>query len=456
MGSAGPSGLPQHLQQQQGLGGGNPANGAAIKHFLTSVLSQRGPNALPYEEGLKFTIREQIAHTVQEYPGLQVRPATFTHNDGRSLSLLQLEGTIPMWYRNVKYNIPLSLWLPDLFPRTPPLVFVTPTRDMIIRPHHAHVDSSGSVDIPYLREWVFQKSSLLELVQMLSVMFGHQPPLYAKPVNPSGISQSSAGSGQTQSPHTPPSRTSSAGIPSHVMDFQATNPMHHAGGPGSGLGTGSNQGGPGPQPGFARPSPPPPLKRTEDPIEVFKRTAVASLTERLKRDITMYCEGQAAKMDALLSAQQLLVQRKEAIKFGSRELRQEKESLEQALQVYHTNADILETWLGENDKPMESADVDSVFSPVDGLSKQLLDCLAADLAIEDALYALDKAVQADDMSGRGRAVPVDMYLQRTRALAREQFFHRAIAAKVKGSQAQAQVAAMAARAPYSAYANLRS
>ncbi|MCH98322.1 protein ELC-like, partial [Trifolium medium] len=43
------------------------------------------------------------------------------------------------------------------------------------------------------------------------------------------------------------------------------------------------------------------------------------------------------------------------------------------------------------------------------------------------------------------AVPFDQYMRSVRVLSREQFFHRATAAKVRAAQLQAQVANMAAR-----------
>lgn len=88
-------------------------------------------------------------------------------------------------------------------------------------------------------------------------------------------------------------------------------------------------------------------------------------------------------------------------------------------------------------------DVDEVFEPADVLSRQMVDCTSADLAVEDTVYSLDKAVQEG-------AISFEMYLKSVRALSREQFFHRALAAKVRAAQVQMQVAGMAARAhqPY--------
>lgn len=61
----------------------------------------------------------------------------------RTLELLLAEGTVPMYYQSVKYNIPVAVWLPERYPLAPPLVYVVPTPDMVIKPRHSFVDASG-------------------------------------------------------------------------------------------------------------------------------------------------------------------------------------------------------------------------------------------------------------------------------------------------------------------------
>jgi len=58
-----------------------------------------------------------------------------------------------------------------------------------------------------------------------------------------------------------------------------------------------------------------------------------------------------------------------------------------------TQANALETWLSANDQPTTELDPDNIFEATDALSRQLLDCISSDLAIEDTMYALDKALQ---------------------------------------------------------------
>jgi ESCRT-I complex subunit TSG101 len=104
--------------------------------------------------------------------------------------------------------------------------------------------------------------------------------------------------------------------------------------------------------------------------------------------------------------------------------------------------DIIEAWVAQNRKgaaDAADAEAEGAIQPADTLSRQMLECTAADRALEDAIYALDRAVQEG-------SVPFDGYLRSVRALAREQFFQRVLCTKINGAQQQAQVARMAARA----------
>ena len=57
-----------------------------------------------------------------------------------------------LFLSDVTYNIPVQLWLQERHPYVPPLVFVTPTSTMAIKPS-PHVDTNGKVYLPYLHEW---------------------------------------------------------------------------------------------------------------------------------------------------------------------------------------------------------------------------------------------------------------------------------------------------------------
>ncbi|CAN1343789.1 Protein ELC-like [Linum perenne] len=352
----------------------------AIQQFLSSVLSQRGPSAVPYSEDTKWLIRQQLLSLATAYPSLEPKTAMFTHNDGRSVNLLQAEGTIPMVFKGVTYNIPIIIWLMDSYPRYPPRVFVNPTRDMVIKRPHAHVNPSGSVSVPYLQNWIYPSSNLLDLVRELSDVFGRDPPLY---------SQRRLSSNPNPNPNPNPNLTPS------------------------------------------RP------QQTDDAAEVFRRNAINKIVEMTHGDISQLRKTREAEMEGIFSAQAVLRSREEEVNRGLKELQDEKEGLETQLQVVLMNSDVLEGWVRENEGK-DAVDVDGAFECVDLMSKQMLECSAADLAIEDVVYALDKAVQEG-------AMPFDQYLRNVRFLSREQFFHRATGTKVRAMQMQSQVASMAAR-----------
>lgn len=159
-------------------------------------------------------------------------------------------------------------------------------------------------------------------------------------------------------------------------------------------------------------------------------------------DVAGLRKTREAEMEGLFNAQAELRQRSEQLSKGLKEMGDEKEGLEQQLQMVLMNSDVLEGWLRENEGKargrLNGVNVDDAFECVDVLSKQMLDCTASDLAIEDVVYSLDKALQDG-------AIPVDEYLKNVRSLSRKQFYDRATAAKVRAVQMQSQVANMASR-----------
>ncbi|XP_022742679.1 protein ELC-like [Durio zibethinus] len=403
-----------------------PPNAQQIEQLLSSVLSQRGPSSLPYTEETKWLIRQNLIAITYHYPSLQPKTATFTHNDGRSVNLLQADGTIPMPFQGVTYNIPIIIWLMESYPRHPPVVYVNPTRDMIIKRPHPCVTPSGLVSIPYLQNWIYPSSNLVDLVLNLSSAFSRDPPLYSqrRPYtnpNPNPSPSPSMNSSMTSSYGHPPPRprvaAAAAGYPpSPYGRIQVPQPSQ------------------------------PPTSQTDDAAEVHKRNAVNKLVEMVHGDINGMSKAREVEMEGLFSAQAVLRRREEEINKRLKEMQDEKEGLEQQLQVVLMNTDVLDGWGRNNEGKTKklgknSVDVDEAFHCGDVHSKQMLDCTAADLAIEDVVYSLDNAVQEG-------AVPIDQYLRNVRLLSREQFFHRATSVKVRAAQMQAQVDSMAARAPY--------
>ncbi|CAI9096824.1 OLC1v1033048C1 [Oldenlandia corymbosa var. corymbosa] len=390
------------------------------QQFLNNVLSTR---ALPYVEDVKWLIRQHLLALSEAYPSLQIKTSSFTHNDGRSVNLLQAEGTVPMVFQNVTYNIPIQIWLMESYPRHAPLVYVTPTPDMIIKRGHPFVSPDGVVSIPYLQNWVYPSSSLVELARNLSHFFGREPPVYSqRRPNPNPNPNPSFPNPNTVAVNTPnPGLGPKPAIPPRVTPPYPPSPYTAGGGNMSG-------------------------RIMDDPSEVYKRNAMNKLVETVYSDMVGLRKSREAEVEGLISVQAALRQRENQLANGLKEMQDEKEILEQQLQMVLMNADVMETWLKENGEKLGklggNVDVDQAFEPCDALSKQLIECTALDLAAEDVLYALDKAVQEG-------AIPFDQYLRHVRLLSRDQFIHRATSSKIRNAQMHAQVSNMASRISHS-------
>jgi ESCRT-I complex subunit TSG101 len=80
-------------------------------------------------------------------------------------------------YHGATYNIPITIYFDPPYPNVPPRIFVTPTNDMIIKPNHRCVDGNGRVYLPQLSQWNAYRSSLVEVVGILSSTFSAEPPV---------------------------------------------------------------------------------------------------------------------------------------------------------------------------------------------------------------------------------------------------------------------------------------
>ncbi|KAK4096337.1 UEV-domain-containing protein [Parathielavia hyrcaniae] len=126
-----------------------------------------------------------VAQALSQYPSLSPRTDVHTFPNGTSALLLHLSGTIPVLFRGTTYRFPISLWVPHAYPREPPLVYVTPTATMVVRPGQ-HVDPQGQVYHPYLVGWstFWDKSTILDFLTILQGVFAKEPPVVARQQGP--------------------------------------------------------------------------------------------------------------------------------------------------------------------------------------------------------------------------------------------------------------------------------
>ncbi|XP_074630303.1 tumor susceptibility gene 101 protein-like [Acropora palmata] len=123
-------------------------------------------------------IEELLRHV-----GKDLRPEiqNYTYSSGVQKELFVLDGTIPITFQGVNYNIPLCVLLQEDHPLVPPLVYVRPTNSMVIVPSQ-HVDTEGRVYHPYLNQWdsVNESSDITSLLQIMLITFSEEPPVYTK------------------------------------------------------------------------------------------------------------------------------------------------------------------------------------------------------------------------------------------------------------------------------------
>jgi hypothetical protein len=74
------------------------------------------------------------------------------YENGTSALLLLLKGTLPVTFRGATYGFPVAIWMPYAYPREPPIVYIDPSEDMVVRPGQ-HVSGDGRVYHPYLAQW---------------------------------------------------------------------------------------------------------------------------------------------------------------------------------------------------------------------------------------------------------------------------------------------------------------
>ena len=109
----------------------------------------------------------QVAYTdcvasLTTFPTLQPRTAVYTYENGHSLLLLCLKGTLPVDFRGTVYRFPLEVWIPQEYGNRGASVicYVKPGEEgkgpsggeVVIRPGQ-HVSVDGRIYHPYLKDW---------------------------------------------------------------------------------------------------------------------------------------------------------------------------------------------------------------------------------------------------------------------------------------------------------------
>ncbi|XP_052169979.1 protein ELC-like [Diospyros lotus] len=171
------------------------------------------------------------------------------------------------------------------------------------------------------------------------------------------------------------------------------------------------------------------------PSVFSKMEAMDRLSYYLHSDMAAMKAAIEEELEGLSSLQSEMIKRVDMASSLVMALEHEESSLKRRVMQLREQADVLTNWLRVNDHHHhhhhqvnvlgDDDEMEDPFEVVDEKSKLVLDCFAADCALEDVFYELDKAVEQG-------AVSFEMYIKQVRALAREQFFHRVKAENLRG------------------------
>ncbi|XP_008803463.1 protein ELC-like [Phoenix dactylifera] len=161
-----------------------------------------------------------------------------------------------------------------------------------------------------------------------------------------------------------------------------------------------------------------------DPSLSFKIEAIGKLFMRIDSDKLRFRAQVEKDIEHLSNIQAALHDRARVIASILLDLEEEKASLELTLEKVVEDADVLSNWLreqGANSLPMDELEA---FEASNEKSRRWMENEAAELAIDDVMDALGKALEEG-------AVAFEVYLKQVRALAREQYFHRDLVMKME-------------------------
>ncbi|KAJ5422751.1 Steadiness box [Penicillium cf. griseofulvum] len=121
-----------------------------------------------------------VVNALSQYPSLSPRTDVYTYETGFSALLLHLVGTLPVTFRGTTYRFPIALWIPNTYPRDPPIAYVTPTQEMTVRVGQ-HVTLEGQVYHHYLAHWAeaWDRSTIADFLSILQDVFAKEPPTSA-------------------------------------------------------------------------------------------------------------------------------------------------------------------------------------------------------------------------------------------------------------------------------------
>uniref|UniRef100_A0A8B9SFD6 Tumor susceptibility 101 n=1 Tax=Anas platyrhynchos TaxID=8839 RepID=A0A8B9SFD6_ANAPL len=315
------------------------------------------------------------------------------------------------------YNIPICLWLLDTYPFNPPICFVKPTSSMTIKTGK-HVDANGKIYLPYLHEWKYPQSDLLELIQVMIVVFGEEPPVFSRPTVSAGYPPYQATGPPTTSyvpgmpggitPY-PPGSTANPSYPNYPypggVPFPATTSVQYY------------------------PSQPPvttvgPSRDGTISEDTIRASLISAVSDKLRWRMKEEMDRAQAELNALKRTEEDLKKGHQKLEEMVTRLDQEVAEVDKNIELLKKKDEELSSALEKMENQSENNDIDEVIIPTAPLYKQILNLYAEENAIEDTIFYLGEALR------RG-VIDLDVFLKHVRLLSRKQFQLRALMQKAR-------------------------
>ncbi|XP_031424984.1 tumor susceptibility gene 101 protein-like isoform X2 [Clupea harengus] len=336
-------------------------------------------------KGYKYrdlTMRE-IMNVITPYKDLKPVMDSYVFNDGSSKELMSLAGTVPVNYRGNTYNIPICVWLLDTYPYNPPICFVRPTSTMMIKTGK-HVDANGKVYLPYLHKWKPPQSDLLNLIQVMVLVFGEEPPVFSRPAT-----QTPYPAFQTAGPTSTvfmPGPSAAYGPPrSPNLSFQ--------GYPYPATGTYPASPGPG---HFTPPAPTVAAGPGRDATigeDTIRASLVSAVSDKLRWRMKEEMDCAQAELDALKKTEEDLKRGHQKLEDMITRIGQEMTDVDRNIELLEQKDDEMKATLEKMDNQSEKNDIDDVIVPTAPLYRQILNLYAEENAIEDTIFYLGEALR---------------------------------------------------------------
>ncbi|KFV78367.1 Tumor susceptibility 101, partial [Struthio camelus australis] len=262
------------------------------------------------------------------------------------------------------------------------------------------------------------QSDLLELIQVMIVVFGEEPPVFSRPTVSAAYPPYQATG--------PPTTSYMPGMPGGISSYppgHAPNPSY----PGYPYAAGVQF--PATTSVQHYPSQPPvttvgPSRDGTISEDTIRASLISAVSDKLRWRMKEEMDRAQAELNALKRTEEDLKKGHQKLEEMVTRLDQEVAEVDKNIELLKKKDEELSSALEKMESQSENNDIDEVIIPTAPLYKQILNLYAEENAIEDTIFYLGEALR------RG-VIDLDVFLKHVRLLSRKQFQLRALMQKAR-------------------------